>query len=302
MNITNPIYFELLKYKLISKNLKVLSKTTRDKKIKDIQDTIKFPYVIFLEKFLKNHNYYRDINPKDIIIKKKKIFSLTPTSKEKIVTEQLDDDRRRYNFLKKLLSNKKILDFGCAWGGFLSLIKNSKYIYGIEKREICIQHIKKFNKNIIISNNLGSYNKLKFDIITMFHVLEHIPEQTKILKNLRSRLSKNGKLIIEVPSAHDFLLNFKELPEFKSFTFWSEHLILHTERTLLKFLKGAGFNNVKIVHFQRYSFLNHLGWFINKKPGGHNFFNKLYDRKIDNEYKNYLIRNKYSDTLIAIAS
>jgi hypothetical protein len=32
MKITNPVYFELLKYKLISNNLKVISQTTRDKK------------------------------------------------------------------------------------------------------------------------------------------------------------------------------------------------------------------------------------------------------------------------------
>ena len=72
----------------------------------------------------------------------------------------------------------------------------------------------------------------------MFHVLEHIPHQIQTLKIIKKNLKKNGKLIIEVPHADDFLLNFDELKEFKDFTFWSEHLILHTFFSLKKFLKS----------------------------------------------------------------
>ena len=78
----------------------------------------------------------------------------------------------------------------------------------------------------------------------MFHILEHIPYQVETLRALKQKLSKKGKIIIEVPSAQDFLLTFENLDKFKKFTFWSEHLILHTENSLRKVLKSSGLKNI----------------------------------------------------------
>ena len=155
--------------------------------------------------------------------------------------------------------------------------------------------------NISIHQNILDFDK-KFDVITLFHVLEHIPNQIETLKIIKKKLSINGKIIIEVPHAEDFLLEFKDLPEFKKFTLWSEHLILHTATSLKKFLKEAGYKNIKIYYFQRYGFDNHLGWFLKKKPGGHDFFRNYSNNKFNEKYSNFLINQKKSDTLIAIAS
>ena len=135
----------------------------------------------------------------------------------------------------------------------------------------------------------------------MFHVLEHIPHQIKILKTLKEKLYSNGKIIIEVPSAKDFLLSFDQFEDFKKFTFWSEHLILHTEKSLREVLKKAGYKKIKIEYYQRYNFSNHLGWFVKKKPGGHVFFKRIVDTKMNKDYKEFLKRIKSTDTLIAIA-
>ena len=101
-----------------------------------------------------------------------------------------------------------------------------------------------------------------------------------------------------MPSAQDFLLS---LSEFKKFTFWSEHLILHTEKSLRTMLKKSGFRKIQIKYYQRYSFSNHIGWFIKKIPGGHNFYKHITDKKINKEYLNYLLRKKMTDTFIATA-
>ena len=53
----------------------------------------------------------------------------------------------------------------------------------------------------------------------MFHVLEHLPNQIDILKKLKNNLRKNGKIIIEVPSANDLLISLEDLKSFKKFTF-----------------------------------------------------------------------------------
>jgi 2-polyprenyl-3-methyl-5-hydroxy-6-metoxy-1,4-benzoquinol methylase len=298
--ITNPIFLELLKLKIINKKKIVkLSSSTRDKKIPVFQDTKS--KVIFLGQYKTNYHYYNTVkhNDKARISKRvNKRIRLVKILKGNIKTPILDDDKRRIVQHNSILKNKKILDFGCGWGNFLKRIIKAKSLTGIELRKECIDYIQKNIKKIYILNNLNSLNE-KYDIITMFHVLEHIPYQIETLKKLKNKLSKNGKIIIEVPCANDFLLSIKE---FKQFTFWSEHLILHTENSLKTILKASGFKKIKIKHYQRYNFSNHLGWFIKRVPGGHIFFQNISDNKMNKNYSDYLIRKKTSDTLIAIAS
>lgn len=66
------------------------------------------------------------------------------------------------------------------------------------------------------------------DVITLFHVLEHLPDALETLNQLRERLKLGGCLIVEVPHAKVFLLQSVDIQEFRDFTFWSEHLIQGT--------------------------------------------------------------------------
>lgn len=301
MNISNPIFKELLKLNLINRrNLIKISNQTRDKKIPVYKD--KKTKVIFLEKYTTNTKYYEAVKYNDNSKKNNhEGFVNIKTLKGNIKTSKLDDDKRRAVQFKKLLKNKNILDFGCGWGGFLSRLKSIKSATGIELRNECLTYIKKKLKKIFVTNNVNKLNK-KFDVITLFHILEHIPYQVDTLKTLKKKLSKNGKIIIEVPSAHDHLLAFESLDKFKKFTFWSEHLILHTENSLRKVLKSSGLKNIKVIYFQRYNLNNHLGWFVKNRPGGHHFFKDVCNQSVNQNYIDYLVKNKRTDTLIAIAS
>jgi len=131
--------------------------------------------------------------------------------------------------------------------------------------------------------------------------LEHIPYQVNTLKSLKLKLRNKGKIIIEVPHAEDFLILQSELKEFKNFTFWSEHLILHTYKSLKTILLKAGFRKINIQYYQRYNFANHLGWMLKKKPGGHNFYKEFIDEKLNTSYCANLRKLGQTDTLIAIA-
>jgi len=299
----NPIINELIKLKLISKlNLITLNNKTRDKKIKVIKDLK--TKIIFLEKYITSNEYYSSLNYKnhDKKIKKrsKKKIANVKTLSGIIKTPIIEDDYRRAKQFEKYLKNKNVLDFGCGWGGFLTNIKQNKSLSGVELREECINHIQNKIKKINISNNIISFDK-KFDIITMFHVLEHIPQQIKTLKFLKSKLNKNGKIIIEVPHAEDFLILQDELKEFKNFIFWSEHLILHTYNSLKTILFKSGFKKINIQYYQRHNFANHLGWFLKKKPGGHDFYKEIVSDKLNSIYCENLVKLGKTDTLIAIA-
>jgi cyclopropane fatty-acyl-phospholipid synthase-like methyltransferase len=298
----NPIYKELKKLNLITDSkLVILNNKTRDKKIKVIKDLKN--KIIFLEKYVTSKQYYSTLKYKDDdrkIKKKSKKISNVETFSGNIRTPIIEDDYRRARQFEKYLKNKNILDFGCGWGGFLRNVKNYKSLSGVELRKECTNHIQTKIKKIDISDNINSFER-KFDVITMFHVLEHIPYQIKTLKVLKSKLKKKGKVIIEVPHAEDFLILQDELKEFKNFTFWSEHLILHTYKSLKTILSKSGFSNINIYYYQRYNFSNHLGWFLKKKPGGHNFYKKIISDKLNSSYCENLKKLGQTDSLIAIA-
>jgi len=300
--INNPIYKELKKLKLIQDSqLFTLNNKTRDKKIKVLKDLK--TKIIFLEKYITSTEYYSSVKYKDDDRKTKdkaKKIANVKTFFEYIKTPIIEDDYRRTSQFEKYLKNKNILDFGCGWGGFLRNIKNYKSLSGVELRQECLNYVKNNFKKLNISDNVNSF-KHKFDIITMFHVLEHIPYQIETLKVLKSKLKNNGKIIIEVPHAEDFLILQDELKEFKNFTFWSEHLILHTYNSLKTVLSKAGFKNINVQYYQRYNFSNHLGWFLKRQPGGHNFYKNIIDEKLNISYCENLKRLGQTDTLIAIA-
>lgn len=287
----NPIIKYFLRIRVIKKkNIYLFHNKTRDKKIKVLK-CIKTG-IIFLEKVFTNDKYYKNA---------KTNFNLNYFNFNSYKSKVLDDDSRRFFQFKKYIK-KNILDFGCGYGGFLNYARSiSQNVYGYELSKHALNYIKKKYKNVSVIDSYKNIN-LKFNLITLFHVLEHIPSQVNILRDLKKILTSNGKIIVEVPSAHDFLLKFEKLNDFKNFTFWSEHLVLHTEVSLKLILKKAGFSKIKIIHYQRYNFNNHLGWFINKTPGGHEYFKRLGDHKIIDDYNKFVIRKNFSDTLIAIAS
>tara|TARA_B100000787_G_scaffold167599_1_gene154699 strand:+ start:1728 stop:2654 length:927 start_codon:yes stop_codon:yes gene_type:complete len=300
--ITNPVYQDLKDNKLVfNKDIITISNKTRDSKIAVLKD--KKTKVIFLKKFSTGNKYYKKVKSHDkrsIIEKSKKRINKVSTSKGNIITPYLEDDIRRAKKYKKIFQKREILDYGCGWGNFLSLLKNNSSKCGVEIGDEFIKFINSKYKSIKIKKNINDFTE-KFDYITLFHVLHYLPNQIEILKILRSKLKKNGKIIIEVPNANDFLLQFDNFDNFKNFTFCKEQLILHTEQSLKGFLKKAGFKNIKIEHYQRYNINNHLGWFVNNKPGGHKYFQKVFDYSMITNYSNFLKKLKMTDTLIVVA-
>lgn len=271
------------------KNTSVFSNQTRDGNIKVLKD--KKTGVIFIPKYRsKIKNYYQQ--------QTENLFSIkyaVKIRKKNVQLTEMNDEIRRFKYLKNKIKNKSLLDFGCGKGKFIKLAKkNTKNIAGLE---ISKQLVNYLSKKFKIYEDINQIDQ-KFDIITLFHVLEHIPNQIETLKKLKNLINKNGKLIIEVPHANDLLLNLKV---FRNFTLWSEHLVLHTKLSLTKYLNTAGFKIYNINFVQRYNFLNHLKWFVEGKPEGHVTNQMLYDKDIVETYNKFLIKNKITDTLLVEA-
>ena len=139
-----------------------------------------------------------------------------------------------------------------------------------------------------------------YDLISAFHVIEHLPDPKEILKSLASMLAKNGRIVIEVPSSEDALLTLYESEDFQNFTYWSQHLFLFNPETLRQLAVQAGLRVVSIQQYQRYSLSNHLYWLSQGKPGGHKQWSFLDTPALNEAYKSSLASIGKCDTILAI--
>lgn len=98
----------------------------------------------------------------------------------------------------------KVLDFGSGKGQFLVQAKLSGWeTFGIETSTSRAAFAKE-KYGLEIQTGFyqgGKINTGKFDLITLFHVLEHLPEPLALLHELtQNNLTKDGILVIEVPN------------------------------------------------------------------------------------------------------
>jgi 2-polyprenyl-3-methyl-5-hydroxy-6-metoxy-1,4-benzoquinol methylase len=97
-----------------------------------------------------------------------------------------------------------ILDYGCGTGEFLKTCQDSGFkIAGVEPSENARTKSSTTNQ-IQIHESIDGLDSKTFDIITMWHVLEHIPDFETIIQKLRSKLSNGGILFIAVPNHKSF--------------------------------------------------------------------------------------------------
>ncbi len=128
------------------------------------------------------------------------------------IAEHYSETRKKWlwpeliDLTKDIFANARVLDVGCGSGKLLKVLQEKKIYYlGIDS---CVELLKqakeqfpdyKFSKGDIL--NLGAINELNFDYIFCIAVLQHIPGkdlQIKALKQLKNKLSKNGKIILSV--------------------------------------------------------------------------------------------------------
>ena len=135
----------------------------------------------------------------------------------------------------------RILDIGCGNGSLLIFLKESGWqTHGVELLDSSSLYARDVLGLTVFSGRFEevNYPEESFDIITLFHVLEHLPDPSGTLKKARSLLRKDGFLIIEVPNFHSF-----EAKIFRSKWVGISaplHLYHFTPRTLRMMLKSCG--------------------------------------------------------------
>jgi 2-polyprenyl-3-methyl-5-hydroxy-6-metoxy-1,4-benzoquinol methylase len=141
--------------------------------------------------------------------------------------------KNKLNLINSLQPNKgKILDIGAGTGDFLSVAKNDSWqTIGVEPSDrakaIAI------NKGVSFVEQTSELENHSFDVISMWHVLEHVPDLDKQIKELKRLLKPSGTLIIAVP-------NFKSFDAKHYGKFWAAYDVpihfWHFSKTAIKLL------------------------------------------------------------------
>jgi 2-polyprenyl-3-methyl-5-hydroxy-6-metoxy-1,4-benzoquinol methylase len=135
---------------------------------------------------------------------------------------------KAYHFIKGIALKKKvqlinsqqpnkgsILDIGAGTGDFLAVAKeNGWQTVGVEPSDKAKAIAMK--KAVSFVEDTAGLESHSFDVITMWHVLEHVPDLESQIKELKRLLKPSGTLIIAVP-------NFKSFDAKYYGTFWAAY-------------------------------------------------------------------------------
>lgn len=162
-----------------------------------------------------------------------------------------------YHFVKNIaLKNKldlinnlhpqkgSLLDIGAGTGDFLTEAKSNGWtIKGIEPSEKAKSIAIK--KGVSFSENSQSLENHSFDVITMWHVLEHVPNLDTQIKELKRLLKPNGTIIIAVPNFNSY--DAKHYGKFWAALDVPRHL-WHFSKTAIKLLfEKEGLKLIKVL-------------------------------------------------------
>lgn len=152
--------------------------------------------------------------------------------------------KQRISFLKKkldLTKNLKLSDFGCGKGFFLKRLKSisnftvSGFDFDKETVDYCTEQGLNVRQQTVNSIN----STASFDIVTMWHFLEHTLSPLEAIRKVRDVLAPNGIVIIIVPN-----WNSLENKLFGKNSFLLDpprHLYQFSEQTLCSALVREGF-------------------------------------------------------------
>ena len=176
------------------------------------------------------------------------------------------DTRRRSAYLAPLVAGRRWVDFGCGPG--YQLRKTARLAcahLGVElnRRNIDLLTADGFS----VTPSLDDVSAFRPDVVSLFHVLEHLADPVGILSSLARAAGAGAWLLVEVPHAGDSLLH-AEKTDFRNFTLWSEHVVLHTRSSLRTVIEEAGWAVEEMIGVQRYPVWNHLHWLDRGRPSG----------------------------------
>ena len=159
--------------------------------------------------------------------------------------------RLRCRAVRRYRAGGRLLDVGCGTGEFLAALRQNDnwQVVGVEMNERAATHARyKLGLNV----HLGDLSMLDLpiqtlDIVTMWEVLEHLPEPLRGLQTVARLLKPDGVLLLSTPNAQAWQARLWG----KWWYGWDipRHLYVFTPPALHRLLTRAGFHVVQRLHF-----------------------------------------------------
>lgn len=155
--------------------------------------------------------------------------------------------RQKLNLIKKYHKSGKLMDLGCGLGYFLNGVKLDKTFdgLGVDISDDAVEYVKNtFGINVKNESELDNLDKHTFDIITQWHVLEHVHYLNERMQQLHHLLEQDGTMFIAVPNSKS-----KDAEIYKEY--WDgydvpRHLYHFNQKSFSLLMEKHGFKIVEI--------------------------------------------------------
>jgi len=144
-------------------------------------------------------------------------------------------------YSKEQLKPLRLLDFGCGLGYFLDSAYDFGYlVQGVEFNEYAINYIRNRYTYKIISYEDFLKTEEKFDVITLFDVIEHLRDPFETLNRIYNLINNDGLLIISTMDSHSYVSGLLGL-RLEDFKRIREHIYFFSKKNLTDLLIKSGF-------------------------------------------------------------
>ena len=154
----------------------------------DYEMLVTSPIPTDLENYYKSEDYISHTNSKKSLLDKvyQSVRNFTLKRKVALINSFKTD-------------SKSILDIGAGTGDFLKVCVSNRWkVLGVEPSADA-RKIAKEN-GFVLNEKLEQIENQKFDVITLWHVLEHVEQLSDYITKIKSLLKENGRLIVAVPN------------------------------------------------------------------------------------------------------
>lgn len=154
---------------------------------------------------------------------------------------------RKLDLVEKYTKKRKILDVGCGHGFCLEAAKKRGFnAVGIDVSGYAVEYAKEHGcKAFLTDIYKAGFKDTSFDVITIFQLIEHVPNPVKFMKEVKRILKPGGHVILTTPNHGGYL---KKLMGKNWFSYrHQEHLFFFSPKSIDFLLEKAGFASIAFL-------------------------------------------------------